>query len=90
MEFCLAYSAVRGKPVHVAADAMERGASVTGRLLAFARLGDLKAEPIAPALALESVAEMLRPALGANIGLRVKRLKSPPPDLAAADLPFCC
>ncbi|MGG5811744.1 PAS domain S-box protein [Falsiroseomonas sp. CW058] len=62
----------------LAAEAAARGASVTGRLLSFARRSELRAEPIAPAPLLAGVADMLRHALGPGITLRVD---------AAADLP---
>ena len=44
--------------------AVRRGAAVTGRLLAFARRGDLSAEPVSPTSLLEETAAMLRPTLG--------------------------
>ncbi|CAH2604895.1 Histidine kinase [Rhodovastum atsumiense] len=52
--------------------AAERGAAVTGRLLAFARRGELCPEPIAPASLLGDLAEMLHSTLGADITLRVE------------------
>ncbi|CAH2605919.1 Histidine kinase (plasmid) [Rhodovastum atsumiense] len=55
-----------------AADAAERGTRVTGRLLAFARRGELNAEPVAPAPMLDGLAEMLRPTLGADVVLRIE------------------
>jgi signal transduction histidine kinase/ActR/RegA family two-component response regulator len=55
----------------LAGDAASRGAGVTGRLLSFARRGELRAEPVAPAPLLEGLAEMLRPTLGPDIALRV-------------------
>jgi PAS domain S-box-containing protein len=58
--------------------AVERGAAVTGRLLSFARRGELASAPVAPAPLLESLAEMLRPMLTARIQLQID---------AAPDLP---
>jgi signal transduction histidine kinase/ActR/RegA family two-component response regulator len=55
----------------MAADAAERGASITGRLLAFARRGALRAEPVSPLPLLEGLREMLAPTLGAGIAMRV-------------------
>ena len=55
----------------LAADAAERGASVTGRLLAFSRHKELSAEPVEPAALLGDMAEMLRPTLGPSVSLRV-------------------
>jgi signal transduction histidine kinase/ActR/RegA family two-component response regulator len=63
----------------LAGDAAARGADVTGRLLSFARRGELRAEPIAPAPLLEGLAEMLRHTLGPDIAVRVEA----PPDLPA-------
>lgn len=53
------------------ADAAQRGASITGRLLAFARRGALRAEPIPPRSLLEGWREMLAHTLGAGIAMRV-------------------
>jgi hypothetical protein len=55
----------------MATDAAQRGASVTGRLLAFARRGALRAEPVPPLPLLEGLREMLAHTLGAGIALRV-------------------
>ncbi len=63
-------------------DAAERGASITRRLLAFARRGDLRAEAVAPAELLESMREVLGPALGAAVQLRVDAPAGLPPLLA--------
>ena len=63
-------------------DAAERGASITRRLLAFARRGDLRAEALAPATLLESMREVLTPALGAAVQLRIEASPSLPPLLA--------
>ncbi len=55
----------------MAGDAAQRGASITGRLLAFARRGALQAEPVAPRPLLEGLHEMLAHTLGAGIEMRV-------------------
>jgi PAS domain S-box-containing protein len=56
----------------MASDAAARGAAVTGRLLSFARRGELHAEAVAPAPLLEGLAEMLRATLGPGIAIRVE------------------
>ncbi len=55
----------------MAGDAAQRGASITGRLLAFARRGALQAEPVAPRPLLEGLHEMLAHTLGVGIEMRV-------------------
>ena len=60
-------------------DAAGRGASVTRRLLAFSRHGDLRAEPIAPAELLHGLTEVLEPALGPSVRMQIKA----PPGLPA-------
>ena len=52
-------------------DAAQRGASVTGRLLAFARQGALRAEPVSPRPLLEGLCEMLAHTLGAGVAIEV-------------------
>ncbi len=52
-------------------EAIERGASVTGRLLAFGRRGDLRAEPIEVPGLLNGLHEILSHTLGAEIDVRV-------------------
>lgn len=52
-------------------DAARRGASITGRLLAFARRGALRAEPVPPLPLLEGLREMLAHTLGAGIATRI-------------------
>ena len=47
--------------------AAKRGASITGRLLSFARKGELQAAPVPPAALLDGLREMLAPTLGASI-----------------------
>ncbi|TCZ52616.1 PAS domain S-box protein [Roseicella aquatilis] len=68
--------------LELAAEAAGRGAAVTGRLLSFARRGELRSEPVAPAALVAGLAEMLRPALGAQIRLRVEAPPGLPPLLA--------
>jgi len=63
-------------------DAATRGASITRRLLAFARHGDLRAEPVALAALLDGLREVLTPALGAAVQLRVEVPVDLPPVLA--------
>ncbi len=58
-------------------EATERGGAITGRLLAFARRGDLRAVPLAPDVLLEHLREILGPTLGSNIAIRL----DPAPDL---------
>jgi len=55
----------------MAGDAAQRGASITGRLLTFARRGALRAEPVPPLPMLEGLHEMLAHMLGAGIVMRV-------------------
>jgi signal transduction histidine kinase len=66
----------------LAGDAAARGADITGRLLSFARRGELRAEPVAPAPLLEGLAEMLRHTLGPQIAIRVEAAPGLPPVLA--------
>jgi signal transduction histidine kinase len=55
----------------MAADAAGRGAAITGRLLTFARRGELQAVVIDPVGLLEGLREMLSPTLGAGIVVQV-------------------
>ena len=55
----------------MASDAAGRGAAVTGRLLTFARRGELQAVTVDPRLLLEGLREMLEPTLGATIRVTV-------------------
>ncbi len=66
----------------MAANAADRGAAITGRLLTFARRGALRAEPVAPRLLLEGLREMLAHTLGAGIATRVDADRSLPMLLA--------
>jgi CheY-like chemotaxis protein len=52
-------------------DATERGASITRRLLAFARRGELRAEPVDPAVLLSGLHDVLRHTLGSPIEVRL-------------------
>ncbi|MBS0638437.1 MAG: PAS domain S-box protein [Proteobacteria bacterium] len=61
----------------IAADAAQRGAAVTGRLLAFARRSELSAAPVQPAGLLDSLAPLLQHTLGPSVRLSVQA----PPDL---------
>ncbi|WP_207538126.1 hybrid sensor histidine kinase/response regulator [Sabulicella rubraurantiaca] len=63
-------------------EAAERGASITRRLLAFARRGDLRAEPVEATSLLADMAEILRHTLGTGIELRVEAPEGLPPLLA--------
>jgi signal transduction histidine kinase/CheY-like chemotaxis protein len=68
----------------LASDAAARGASVTGRLLSFARRGELQVAPVEPAPMLEGLAEMLRATLGPSVSLRVEAPAGLPAMLADA------
>lgn len=59
--------------------AADRGASVTRRLLAFSRRGDLRAEPFDPIALLEDIREILSHTLGSGIGVRVEASPDTPP-----------
>ena len=63
-------------------EAAERGGSVTRRLLAFARKGDLRAEPVALEPLLESMEHLLAHTLGPNVRLVVAAAPGLPPVLA--------
>ncbi|MBV8455309.1 MAG: PAS domain S-box protein [Acetobacteraceae bacterium] len=54
------------------ADAITRGAAVTGRLLAFARRSELHISNLSPVELLENLREMLAPTLGGNISIHVR------------------
>jgi signal transduction histidine kinase/ActR/RegA family two-component response regulator len=66
----------------MAMDAAERGAAITGRLLAFARRGELRAAPTDIHALLAALQEMLVPVLGAAITLRINSA----PDLASLNV----
>ncbi|CAH2600511.1 Histidine kinase [Rhodovastum atsumiense] len=63
----------------LAASAAERGASVTGRLLTFARRVELRSEPVPPAPFLEGLAAFLGPVMGANVTLTLQVVPELPP-----------
>jgi signal transduction histidine kinase/ActR/RegA family two-component response regulator len=63
-------------------EAAARGASVTRRLLAFARRGELRAEAVAPGQLLAEVQEVLGHTLGPGIEVRVDAPPGLPPLLA--------
>ena len=63
-------------------DAAGRGASITRRLLAFARHGDLRAEPVDAGAMLEGLCEVLQPALGPGVRLSIQAPGTLPPLLA--------
>ena len=56
----------------MAAEAAARGASITGRLLTFARRGELEAAPVPPEALLEGLRVMLAHTLGPGIIVRVQ------------------
>ena len=60
-------------------DAVDRGASVTRRLLAFGRRGDLRAEALDVAAVLNGVQEILTHSLGATFGVDVRLASELPP-----------
>jgi len=60
-----------GRLAGMAADAADRGASITGRLLTFARRGALRAEPISPLPLLDGLRELLAHTLGVGIEMRI-------------------
>ena len=66
----------------MAVDAAARGAAITGRLLTFARRGELAAVPVSPAALLDAMRDILAHTLGAGIDIHVD---APPgiPDLLA-------
>lgn len=70
--------------LELAGDATERGAAVTGRLLAFARRGELESIAIAPAPLLEGLAQLLRHTLGPAVTLAVEAPAGLPALLADA------
>jgi CheY-like chemotaxis protein/two-component sensor histidine kinase len=70
------------KLARLASESAERGAGITGRLLAFARHSELRSEPVEPRSMLENMAEILRPTLGPGIAVRIKSTGEEPPFLA--------
>ncbi len=66
----------------MAGEAAARGASITGRLLSFARQGALQSVPVDPVALLEGLAEMLTHTLGPNIAVRTEAEAALPAFLA--------
>jgi PAS domain S-box-containing protein len=64
------------------AEAAQRGASITHRLLAFSRRADLRAEAVDVAALLEDMREILTHTLGAGIEVRLQAPPSLPPLMA--------
>jgi PAS domain S-box-containing protein len=64
------------------ADAVQRGSAITGRLLAFARRGETRAAPLDPAGVLQGLKEILGPALGPRIAIRIEAEPGLPPVVA--------
>ncbi|MDR3532721.1 MAG: PAS-domain containing protein [Rhodopila sp.] len=63
-------------------DAAKRGTSITRRLLAFARRGELRAEPVDPASLLTGLRDVLSHTLGSGIEVDVRLEDDLPPLLA--------
>jgi CheY-like chemotaxis protein len=63
-------------------DAADRGASITRRLLAFARRGELRAEPVEPAALLSGLRDVFSHTLGSAIAVRLAMPDHLPPLLA--------
>ncbi|MGG5809011.1 PAS domain-containing protein [Falsiroseomonas sp. CW058] len=70
--------------LELAADATERGVAVTGRLLAFARRGELTAAPVQAEALLHGLAEMLRHTMGPTVAVRVEVAPDVPAMMADA------
>ena len=66
----------------LAGNAVRRGASITGRLLAFARQGALRAEAVSPKPLLEGLREMLAHTIGIGIAIGVSADEALPTLLA--------
>ncbi|MBC4018933.1 ATP-binding protein [Siccirubricoccus deserti] len=66
----------------MASEATERGASITRRLLAFARRGELRAEPVNVAATLGNLREVLAHTLGAGVEVRAVVAGELPPVMA--------
>ena len=62
--------------------AVQRGAAITDRMLAFARRSERQAEPLDPCSLLEGLAELVRPALGPGIAIVIEAGEGLPPLLA--------
>jgi len=68
--------------VRMVADAARRGAAITSRLLAFARRGDLRAEPVDAGGLLTDLAEVLNHTLGGAVRCQTQIVPRLPPLLA--------
>ncbi|HVY16243.1 MAG TPA: PAS domain S-box protein [Rhodopila sp.] len=68
--------------VRMVMDAAKRGAAITSRLLAFARRGDLRAEPIDVGVLLTDMAEVLSHTLGGSVVCQVDAPAGLPPMFA--------
>jgi signal transduction histidine kinase len=66
----------------LASESTERGAGITGRLLAFARRSELRSEPVEAGALLENLAEILGPTLGPGIAVRIHSTGEAPSLLA--------
>jgi len=66
------------KLARMAADASHRGAAITGRLLSFARRGELQPSAINPTSLLEGLRELLIPTLGIGIEIVLEVEESAP------------
>ncbi len=66
----------------MAGDAAQRGTAITGRLLAFARKGELQAASVPPGALLDNLHEILAPTLGASIQVLTSVTPGVPPLLA--------
>ena len=66
----------------MAGNAVKRGSAITGRLLAFARRGELQAAPVPPVALLDNLREILAPTLGASIRVLTDAARGVPPLLA--------
>jgi len=65
--------------IRLLAEAVARGASITGRLLTFARRSDLQVETVEPHALLLGLRDLLEPTLGPRIALRVEAAAGLPP-----------
>ena len=70
------------KIADMVADASARGASITGRLLSFARQGELQSAPVDTAALLHGLAEMLTHTLGPGVTVRTEVAPGTPALLA--------
>jgi len=68
-----------GRLARMILDATERGTSITRRLLAFARRGELRAELVEPASLMEDLREVLQHTLGSPISIQMRLQPGLPP-----------